>query len=222
MSNMPRETLLATESQLHSLRDPRLVAFTKRLADDMDRLRGPGACRYFADDAYSLEYQYLGNVAFHLLMTHLPEAEQWFFDAWGARHLLFRAALRMCQGEGDKEDWQWAAHQFIEKASGFILVVTRPHLIVVTTPPPAHSNDFRSLYWFGASYNFTPMQAECVRVLWDAWEQRTPDVTLETILTAIRTGSNNLRYVFNRGRHPAWKNLIVSRRKGTYRLAEPD
>ena len=38
----------------------------------------------------------------------------------------------------------------------------------------SHSDDFRSVFWYGISYVFTPTQAACIRVLWEAWERRLP------------------------------------------------
>jgi hypothetical protein len=85
----------------------------------------------------------------------------------------------------------------------------------------AHSEDFRSVRWFGTAYNFTPTQATCVRILWEAWARGTPDVGHQTILNAARSDSARLREVFNKGKHPAWGTMIASHSKGTCRLAEP-
>jgi hypothetical protein len=85
----------------------------------------------------------------------------------------------------------------------------------------AHSDDFRSVRWFGTEYSFTPTQSACVRVLWEAWARGTPDVGHQTILNTARSDSARLREVFNKGKHPAWGTMIASHRKGTFRLAEP-
>ncbi|WLD12823.1 hypothetical protein [Planctellipticum variicoloris] len=85
---------------------------------------------------------------------------------------------------------------------------------------PTHSPDFASVNWFGTPYKFTPTQSACVRVLWEAWENRTPDVGQDTIL--VEAGSNNNRlYAVFRGNR-AWGVMIITSSKGRYRLnAEP-
>jgi hypothetical protein len=84
-----------------------------------------------------------------------------------------------------------------------------------------HSVDFRSVVWFGIPYTFTPNQAACVRVLWEAWENATPEVGQETILAKAGAEGKRLSDVFKR--HPAWGALIVQgSTKGTYRFQKPD
>lgn len=39
-----------------------------------------------------------------------------------------------------------------------------------------HSVDFASVWWCGTYYEFTPLQAGVVSVLWAAWENGTPGV----------------------------------------------
>jgi hypothetical protein len=95
-----------------------------------------------------------------------------------------------------------------------------------TAPKPAHhSDDFRSVRWYGADYRFTPTQAACVRVLWEAWERGHPEVGQETILSAAESDGSRLRDLFKRpgSTHPAWGEMIVEGgTKGAYRLAEPE
>ena len=86
--------------------------------------------------------------------------------------------------------------------------------------PARHSQDFRSVCWFGAEFTFTALQAAVLRVLWEAWEDGTPEVGRETILQAAGSESERLRDVFRD--HPAWGTLIVTgSQRGTYLLAEP-
>lgn len=83
-----------------------------------------------------------------------------------------------------------------------------------------HSPDFRSVIWSGTRHSFTANQAACVRVLWEAWEKRTLDLAVATILEAAESDSQRLSHVF-RG-HGAWRTMIVAgERRGTYRLSEP-
>ena len=83
---------------------------------------------------------------------------------------------------------------------------------------PLHaSNDFRSVNWNGEKFIFSPNQAVVVRVLYENFLKGTPDVGGETLIEAADSTCKGMRYLF-RG-HPAWKRLIVSRRKGAYPLS---
>ena len=84
-----------------------------------------------------------------------------------------------------------------------------------------HSEDFRSLRWFGRSYRFTANQAPVVRVLYDHFMRGVPDLSTETLLSAIDPEGppERLDTVF-RG-SDAWGTIIVSESKGTRRLSEP-
>jgi hypothetical protein len=91
--------------------------------------------------------------------------------------------------------------------------------------PARHSDDFRSVHWFGQDYSFTKTQAPCVEVLWKNWENGTPEVGNLAILQAAKSDQNRLQGVFKqKGKmHPAWREMIVpcSTNKGAYRLQEP-
>ena len=84
-------------------------------------------------------------------------------------------------------------------------------------PDARHSPDFASVNWFGTLHVFSTNQAACVRVLWEAWENRTPILAESTIQDAAGVESE-LRHVFRN--HPAWNTMIVSPSKGRYRLAD--
>jgi hypothetical protein len=85
----------------------------------------------------------------------------------------------------------------------------------------SHSDDFRCLRWCKAEYTFTPTQAACVRVLYEAWQNGSPVMGQAAILEAAESSGGRLRDVFDKGKHPAWGKLIVSPRKGAYRLSDP-
>ena len=83
-----------------------------------------------------------------------------------------------------------------------------------------HSQDYRSVHWFGTDYSFTPYQAACIKILWEAWRNGTPDVGVETILEKAGSESSRLVDVFKNNN--AWQKMIVSgKTKGSYRLKEP-
>jgi hypothetical protein len=89
----------------------------------------------------------------------------------------------------------------------------------------SHSPDFRSVCWFGETYEFTPTQAACVKILWECWKQGSPMIGESTILDRARSSGDRLRDVFrsNRVCHPAWGKMIrPGDRRGTFRLAEPE
>lgn len=81
-----------------------------------------------------------------------------------------------------------------------------------------HCPDFRSVIWFGEQYDFTTMQAACVRVLWENWERGTPGMAEITILDKAGSAGDRLRDVFTKGEHPAWGTMIIRAKKGAYKL----
>ena len=87
-------------------------------------------------------------------------------------------------------------------------------------PPTGHSQDFRSVHYFGNDYVFTKMQAPIVKLLWEAREAGTPDVGAETLLETVDAKSSRLVDIF-RG-CTAWGTLIVDgKTKGAKRIADP-
>jgi hypothetical protein len=86
--------------------------------------------------------------------------------------------------------------------------------------PNRHSPDFRSVLWYGRDYQFTKSQAACVKVLWEEWKNKTPEMDQQTVLELADSSSNRLIDVFRD--HPAWGTMIVSgKTKGSYRLQAP-
>jgi hypothetical protein len=82
----------------------------------------------------------------------------------------------------------------------------------------------------GTIYTFTPAQAECVKVLWEAWEEGRPEMRAATILDRAKVENESLAEVFRQRRNgvkvpnPAWGALIVEddkNGKGWYRLSLP-
>ena len=93
--------------------------------------------------------------------------------------------------------------------------------VQLTLPPARHSPDFRSLYWFGTTYLFTPMQAAIVAILWEAWQNGTPDVGGEYLLENAGCDREAKRMDAVFAGCEAWGAAVQSRSKGSYRLAEP-
>lgn len=92
----------------------------------------------------------------------------------------------------------------------------------IQEPPDArHSPDFRSVNWFGNVFNFTPTQAACIKILWEAWENKTPAVGEATLLESAGVGARS-RLVDIFRNHAAWNTIVVSGgTKGAYRLQPP-
>jgi hypothetical protein len=83
--------------------------------------------------------------------------------------------------------------------------------------------DFRSVHWFGNNHSFTRTQAACVKVLWAAWENGTPELDQQTVLTAPEVDSESKRLADLFKDHPAWGTMLVQgKTAGSYRLAPPD
>src|SRR5206468_2309135 len=103
----------------------------------------------------------------------------------------------------------------------------QPPALNQTEPAPEqearHCPDFRSVYWFGKKYSFTQSQAVVVKMLWEAWENGTPDVGKDTLILRAGCESNRLSDVFSdrkgpRHRHHAWGVMIVAgSTKGSFR-----
>lgn len=91
-----------------------------------------------------------------------------------------------------------------------------------TAPKGArHSPDFRSINWFGMVYSFTEPQSHAVRLLWESWQNGTPDVSDKTLIRAAESEAVLLRDVFKD--HPAWGGMIAEGgTRGTHRLRESD
>lgn len=90
----------------------------------------------------------------------------------------------------------------------------------------SHSDDFRSVNWFGETYHFNASQAACIRLLWDHFERGNLAIHQSTIGDKIGSTSEcfRLKYTFrlkNGSPHPAWKRMIVHAGKGSYRLQKP-
>ena len=98
------------------------------------------------------------------------------------------------------------------------------HIFQDEDPPPSpaqHSMDFRCVTWLGEKYTFSQMQAACVKVMWEAWENDTPSLGQQTILESAESSSERLIHVFRNGKHPAWGSMIVPDGKGIFRLSGP-
>lgn len=81
----------------------------------------------------------------------------------------------------------------------------------------SHSEDFRSVSWFGETFTFTTKQAAILAALWAAQENGTPELSQEYLLDCAGSAGTRLRDLFRA--HVAWQTIIVSgSKKGTYRL----
>lgn len=86
--------------------------------------------------------------------------------------------------------------------------------------PARHSIDFRFVHWYGRDHTFSAKQASCIRVLWEARENQTPEVGDGTILEKAGAGDRQrLRDVFKN--HLAWGTMIrQGSHQDTHKLSE--
>lgn len=138
--------------------------------------------------------------------AHSTAAAQWAIHRFVTNGMLLeKPAPAHMQNQAslvpDESLWEWWRRQKHE------------------SPEAAHSEDFRSAVWFGATHSFTENQATVVERLWIAWANNTPDVGDETLLQAVdhEAPPRSLRDLF-RG-NPAWGTMIVQgSTKGSHSL----
>jgi hypothetical protein len=91
---------------------------------------------------------------------------------------------------------------------------------LTSSPPCRHGPDFRSVHWCGTDFTFTATQASCVRILWKAWENGTPEVGNHTLMVEAGAETKRIDHIFRD--HPAWGTMMrPGKTKGTTRLCEP-
>lgn len=87
--------------------------------------------------------------------------------------------------------------------------------------PCTHSEDFRSIRWYGTPYSFTALQAAIIRILWEAWQKEAPEVGQGVLLETAGSTGSRVRDLFRA--HPAWDDgMIGPGSRGTFRLYAPD
>jgi hypothetical protein len=86
---------------------------------------------------------------------------------------------------------------------------------------PIYGLDFRSVLWEPDQlFLFSPLQAACVKVLWEHAASRTPEVGQQTVLENAGSVSSRLVDLFKN--HPALGTMIVrGQTKGSFRLSKP-
>lgn len=111
-------------------------------------------------------------------------------------------------------------------------LVDRPRIlrkaleIVADLEPCRHGPGFASVNWHGREFSFSGAKARAVEILWEAWENGTPEVRQDHILDQV--GSVMAEEDDGRGRladlfkgHDAWMALIVpGKSRGSFRLRD--
>ena len=69
-----------------------------------------------------------------------------------------------------------------------------------------HSPCFSSVLWYGTAHSFTESQAGIVAILWQNWQQGTPDVREVYLLNAVGSSSATVANLFRRS--SAWGTMI--------------
>jgi hypothetical protein len=87
-----------------------------------------------------------------------------------------------------------------------------------------HSEDFHFVRWYGQEHMFTHQQAAVVKLLWHAWENRTPALSQDYLPAQSGSNGSRLRDIFREKdrMHLAWRTMIVESRKGVFRLCPPE
>lgn len=83
--------------------------------------------------------------------------------------------------------------------------------------PFIHSPDYSSVRLHGELFSLTQQQARIIEYLHRQYLYGTPDVTKDNILLEAESAGSSLRDCF-KSNLEAWKKLIASKRRGTYRL----
>lgn len=85
--------------------------------------------------------------------------------------------------------------------------------------PCRHTDDFRTVTWYGTEYHFSVNQAACMKVLVDNWKNGNAAISGASVFESTESQSQFLSQVFKN--HDAWKRMIISSDKGMYKLS-PD
>jgi hypothetical protein len=78
------------------------------------------------------------------------------------------------------------------------------------------SDDSRSVLVDGVRHVLTMTQGQMMKVLFAAHQSGHPDVSKQKLLAAVERETSEVRDTWKKS--PLWNTLIVSERKGTYRL----
>jgi len=83
------------------------------------------------------------------------------------------------------------------------------------------NTSFNCVTWGNEKFVFNPQQADCVRVMFDAWKNHGPWIHQREIIAAAEGHGERLRDKFKD--HPAWGTMIVGNGKnsGLYGICEP-
>lgn len=85
-----------------------------------------------------------------------------------------------------------------------------------------HSENFRSVTWYGRTYTFNEKQAIAIKLLWEAMERGEGGIHQNTIAESLGTYSKKFRLLdtFRQHgkKHPAWNEMIYCLGHGIYTL----
>lgn len=97
-------------------------------------------------------------------------------------------------------------------------------MLLVDDPIPDEivpNDSFNCIRWGNQEFTFNPRQADCVRVMFNAWKNNARWMHQREIIAAAEGHGERLRDKFKN--HPAWGTMIASEGKasGLYGLADP-
>ena len=150
-------------------------------------------------------------------LINTPERErEWLHEAW-------RTLPALCDVALDAKPMESAiAPAPVQKTPLPAAPSSEAKPVDDETNDARHSTDFASVNWFGTPYTFTTNQAAGVRVLWEAWKNKTPVLGGLTIIEAAGVDRSDERFDLVFRDNPAWGTMIASPSKGRYCLKAPD
>lgn len=149
----------------------------------------------------------------------LKDVEPFVYERIVELYTRFSNQINSVLKKGMNIHWDDFSMAKIPKSS--IIAMTIPdHYKYDSTNKFRHSIDFASVSCNGVYYSFNTRQALVVKTLYEAYKNNTPEIHYQTLLDIVynKTGYNTSRLGNLFRRHPAWKTLITSKKRGNYNL----
>ena len=83
-----------------------------------------------------------------------------------------------------------------------------------------HSSDYREVWYRGERFMFGELQARVIRLLHEAWKSGNPWISGKAVLRRVGSEDSAAKLGNLLRRHESWQKLVLSNRRGEYRLAD--
>ena len=83
-----------------------------------------------------------------------------------------------------------------------------------------HSSDYREVWFRGEQFLFGELQARVIRLLHEAWKSGNPWISGKSVLRRVGSEDSAAKLGNLLRRHESWQKLVLSNRRGEYRLAD--